>query len=129
MPYAGTSCVLTDRLAAYYCCRRGAQVDIQAEPPRSLVSLVPIYCIASFCLYLAGIGSFLGPYDPQESLSERLFLPVLLGVPALLLTCRLAWLMRRPKFGFEITLPLSLIAVSLGAGLVFLIFFTLFAAI
>ena len=104
-------------------------MEIQAEPPRSLVSLIPIYCFASFCLYAAVGSTFLGPYDPHESLLERLALPVLFLVPTFGLTFRLAWLSRRREtpdqkgLGLAVTLPLSLVAVLLGALLVSVMFF------
>jgi len=78
------------------------------------VSLIPIYCIASVCLYVVLVTARLGPY----------VLSVLFLVPSLALTFLLAWLLRRPDSTgikgrtLSATLPVSLVAVLLGAILV-----------
>jgi len=64
---------------------------------------------------------------PRESLLERAAFPVVLLVLALFLTFRIAWLLRRPGSleqkgrGLKITIPASLLAVTLGAILISMI--------
>jgi len=103
-------------------------MEMPSEPPQ-LVSLLPSFCAASLLFYLAFASCFLLPGGgPKESLLERAALPFFLLVPALLITFRIAWRLRRPDSlerkgrGLQITLPFSLLAVILGGFLVSLIF-------
>jgi membrane protease YdiL (CAAX protease family) len=99
-------------------------------PSESPVRLIPSFCVASLLFYLACAISFLVPGGgPKESLLEQAARPVLFLIPALLITFRIAWLLRRPHSpeqkgrGLKITLPLSLLAVMLGALLISVILF------
>ncbi len=101
--------------------------EVRSESP---VSLLPSYCVASLFFYIAFASCFLGEGGgPKESLLEQAVLPVLFLVPALLLTFRIAKRLCRPDSlerrgrGLRITLPLSLLAVMLGALLITLILF------
>ena len=98
--------------------------------PAPLVSLLPSYCIASLLFYAAFACSFLLPGGgPKESLLERATLPILLLVPSLLLTFRIARRLRRSESpeksgrSLSTTLPLSLLAVILGALLISVVLF------
>lgn len=102
---------------------------MEAEPA-PLVSLRPSYCIASLLFYAAfACSSLLPGGGPKESLLGRAALPVLLLVPSLLLTFRIARRLRRSDSseksgrGLLITLPLSLLAVMFGALLISVILF------
>jgi hypothetical protein len=93
-----------------------------SDRPRPL-TIGLYFAVASFLLYL-GIGiSALVPAPPDESRFAQAILPLLFVLLALLLTFRLAWILRRPgspqskRRRLWLTLPISLAGVFLGSVL------------
>ena len=91
--------------------------------PRPL-ALGAYFVVASFLLYLGiGIGTLV-PAPPEESRFAQAMFPLFFVVLALLLTFRIAWILRRPESlqskgrRLWLTLPLSLAGVFLGSVLV-----------
>jgi len=89
-----------------------------------LPSLCIYFLIASFLLYLGvGVGSLL-PAAPDESLLERVFPQLFSTLPALFLTFRIAWILRRSESpqskgrGLLVTIPPSLGIVVVGSILI-----------
>jgi predicted small integral membrane protein len=87
------------------------------------------FLVASGLLYVGiAMGTVLPGGYPESRLEKTV--PVLFFIlPALLLTCRIAWLLRQPASNqsrgrsFRLTLPLSLGVVLLGAILISLAIF------
>jgi hypothetical protein len=98
------------------------------EGPHPL-SICAYFAIASFLLYLGVAVCFVSPGGYRAPLFEKA-LPVLVTtLPALLLTFRIAWILRRPESdarkarGLLVTIPLSLAGVMLGALLISVLIF------
>jgi|SRR5579871_111555 len=98
------------------------------EGPRPL-SLCVYFAIASFLLCLGAAVGFVSPGGYHESLLEKVPPHLVATLPALLLTLRIAWILRRPKSpqrkarGLLVTIPLSLVGVVLGAVLISILIF------
>jgi hypothetical protein len=99
-----------------------------SEGPRPF-QFVVYFFVASVLLYL-GIGVYaLSPGGYDESRFDQLVPFLFLILPALFLTCRIAWLLRRPGSdqlkgrSLWLTLPLSLGVVLLEAVLISLVIF------
>jgi hypothetical protein len=93
------------------------------DRPRPLV-LGVYFAIASFLLYL-GIGIYtLVPAPPGESPFAQAASSLVFVLLALLLTCRIGWLLRRPESSqtkgrhLWLTIPVSLAGVFLGSVIV-----------
>jgi predicted small integral membrane protein len=101
------------------------------ELPEGLSPLrVAMYFLVASVLLYSGIamGTVL-PGGYHESQFEKTVPLLFFILPALLLTCRIAWLLRQPASNqsrgcsFRLTLPLSLGVVLLGAALISLVIF------
>jgi len=79
---------------------------------------------AAFLLYLGIAIGFVSPGGYHENRFEQAVPLLIFVLPALLLTCRIAWMLGRLElpqlkgFGLGLTLPLSLGLVILGAVLI-----------
>ena len=98
------------------------------ESPHPL-SLFVYFSIASFLLYIGVAICFVSPGGYHESVLAQISRLALFIVPALLLTFRIAWIMRRPESpqskgrGLRLTIPMSLGIVVLGSILISVVIF------
>lgn len=101
------------------------------ELPEGLSPLrVAVYfLVAPVLLYVGIVMGTVLPGGYHESRFEKTVPLLFFILPALLLTCRIAWLLRQPASnqsrgcGLRLTLPLSLGVVLLGAVLISLVIF------
>jgi hypothetical protein len=93
------------------------------------LSLLIYFPTASFLLYIGLAICFVSPGGYHESALTQISRLALFIVPALLLTFRIAWIMRRPESpqlkgrGLRLTVPASLGIVVLGSILISLAIF------
>jgi len=98
------------------------------ERPHFL-SLCVYFSIASFLLYLGVAVGFTSPGGYHESAIEKILPHLVATLPALVLTLRIAWILRRPEsaqrkaLGLLVTIPLSLVTVLLGALVISVLIF------
>jgi len=98
------------------------------EGPRPL-SLLIYFPAASVLLYIGIAICFVSPDGYHESALPQIGSLALFIVPALLLTFRIAWIMRRPESpqskgrGLRLTIPVSLGIVVLGSVLISVVLF------
>ena len=94
-----------------------------ADGPR-LLTVGVYFVIASLLLYIGFAIGNLVPAPPEESRLAQAMFPLLFLLAALLLTFRIAWILRRPESsaskrrGLWLAVPLSIAGVFLGLVLV-----------
>src|SRR5690242_5270633 len=79
--------------------------------------VVTFFVVASLLFYF-GLALWFVPTGYISTIFE-LLLPLIFILPALLIGCRLAWILRSERRSLWLTLPICLGGVSLGALLIF----------